>query len=129
MPALWGPWQNEWAFVTEGDIGQPSQTPAFADAVHYWVWPREIDLAASNLETGGTSLILDWVPGMAALTVPRHGSRPNRIPTNHRPEEVLPGAINVAFFDGHAEQVKLARLWQLQWHRDYHPPPGPRGSW
>jgi prepilin-type processing-associated H-X9-DG protein len=25
----------------------------------------------------------------------------------------LPGAINVAFYDGHAELMKLDRLWQL----------------
>jgi prepilin-type processing-associated H-X9-DG protein len=35
----------------------------------------------------------------------------------------LPGAINVSFYDGHVEQVKLERLWQLSWHRDYVPPP------
>ena len=31
----------------------------------------------------------------------------------------LAGAINVAFFDAHAELVPLDRLWQLQWHRNY----------
>jgi len=34
----------------------------------------------------------------------------------------LPGAINVSFWDGHVEQVKLEGLWQLYWHRDYVPP-------
>jgi hypothetical protein len=28
----------------------------------------------------------------------------------------------MTFFDGHAEQVKLERLWQLYWHKDYVPP-------
>ena len=26
------------------------------------------------------------------------------------------------FVDGHAETVKLERLWQLYWHRNYVPP-------
>jgi hypothetical protein len=30
--------------------------------------------------------------------------------------------VNVAFFDGHGELVKLDRLWQLYWHVDYQPP-------
>jgi prepilin-type processing-associated H-X9-DG protein len=34
----------------------------------------------------------------------------------------LPGAVNVCFYDGHVEQVKLERLWQLYWHKDYVPP-------
>ena len=33
-------------------------------------------------------------------------------------DQPLPGAVNVAFFDGHGELVKLARLWQLYWHVD-----------
>jgi prepilin-type N-terminal cleavage/methylation domain-containing protein/prepilin-type processing-associated H-X9-DG protein len=41
----------------------------------------------------------------------------------------LPGAINLAFCDGHAEQVQLERLWSLSWPRNYMPPakrPGPK---
>jgi len=37
-------------------------------------------------------------------------------------EQLLPGAVNVSFFDGHGERVWLDRLWQLYWHRDYHLP-------
>jgi prepilin-type processing-associated H-X9-DG protein len=84
------------------------------------VWPRATDLPATDLQTGqqkGT-----YVPGMSLLTIPRHGSRPSRISTDHPATALLPGAINVSFYDGHAEQVKLERLWQLQWHRDYKPP-------
>src|SRR6185436_9265995 len=97
---------RERAFRSEGEIGQPSQTPTFADAVHFWwVWPQATDRPAANLETGQP-----WVgmgTGMGALTIPRHGSRPNRVPTDHRPDQALPGAINVAFYDGHVELVKL----------------------
>jgi prepilin-type N-terminal cleavage/methylation domain-containing protein/prepilin-type processing-associated H-X9-DG protein len=56
------------------------------------------------------------------FTIPRHGSRPNPVPTYWPPNKPLPGAVNVSFFDGHGELVKLDRLWQLYWHRDYQPP-------
>jgi prepilin-type processing-associated H-X9-DG protein len=56
------------------------------------------------------------------VTIPRHGSRPTQISRNWPPDARLPGAINVGFFDGHVEQVRLERLWQLYWHKDYEPP-------
>jgi len=117
-----GPWQREWLFGNEEAIARSSQTPVFADAVHFWwIWPKATDLPASNLETGQhASGNYQW--GMGMFTIPRHGSRPSRVPTNHRPDGALPGAINVSFYDGHAEQVRLERLWQLEWHRDYRPP-------
>ena len=51
--------------------------------------------------------------------IPRHGSRPRVIPTDHPPDQKLPGAVNIAFYDGHVEQVPLERLWSLSWHKDY----------
>jgi len=123
-PGPWGggPLRPEWVFGNEEAIARSSQTPVFADAVHFWwIWPRATDLPALNLETGGAEGgSFRW--GMGMLTIPRHGSRPNRVPTDHRPQNPLPGAINVSFYDGHAEQVRLERLWQLEGHRDYHPP-------
>jgi len=53
---------------------------------------------------------------------PRHGRRPNAIPTKWPASASLPGAINVFFFDGHVQPVPLERLWQLYWHKDYQPP-------
>ena len=61
-------------------------------------------------------------PGMSLLNIPRHGSRPYRVSRNYPSNQILPGAINVSFFDGHTEPVRLERLWQLSWHRDYKPP-------
>ena len=58
---------------------------------------------------------------MQFFTIPRHGGRPNPVPTGLPQDKLLPGAVNVAFFDSHGELVKLDRLWQLYWHRDYHP--------
>jgi prepilin-type N-terminal cleavage/methylation domain-containing protein len=113
-------------FRAEEDILFPAQTPAFGDGVNNFWWgggnwsgPRETDLPANNLQTGG----LPNPYGMSSFTIPRHGSRPSILATNFSPNQKLPGAINLAFYDGHLEQVKLERLWNLTWHRDYKAPP------
>ena len=77
---------------------------------------RASDLPATDLFTGIGS------GGMCRIAIPRHGSRPNVTSRKHRSRDLLPGAINVGLYDGHAEQVKLERLWQLYWHKDYQPP-------
>jgi prepilin-type processing-associated H-X9-DG protein len=59
---------------------------------------------------------------MGAVALPRHGSRPNPLPSEWPSDKPLPGAVNVSFFDGHGELVKLDRLWQLYWHKDHQPP-------
>jgi prepilin-type processing-associated H-X9-DG protein len=115
-------WEPGRSFILEGDVARSSQTPVLADGVTFWwVWPKATDLPAFDLETGrnrggGFGLGMSW------LTIPRHGSRPARAPKEHSPQERLPGAINVAFYDGHAGLVPLERLWQLEWHRDYQAP-------
>jgi len=114
-------------FLHEGDIQNTSQTPVFADGTWWegwvegwWPGPSATDFPARNLVTGN----LPGEPyGMPAFTIPRHGSRPSRVSTNHPPNLRLPGAVHVTFYDGHAEAVKLEGLWQLTWHRDYLPPP------
>lgn len=80
----------------------------------------EANLPASNLQTGQQQG--NYAPGMSQLTIPRHGSRPYSVSTNYPPTSVLPGAINVSFADGHVESVRLERLWQLDWHRDWQTP-------
>ena len=111
-------------FRSEGDIENPTRTPLFGDGINAWWWgaflrgPRATDLPPGNLVTGY------WPAAdpIGAFTIPRHGSRPTRVPTNLPQDVKLPGAINVSFWDGHVEQVKLEGLWQLYWHRDYVPP-------
>jgi prepilin-type processing-associated H-X9-DG protein len=39
------------------------------------------------------------------------------------PSLLLPGAINVAFYDGHVELIPMRKVWELTWHYDYEPPP------
>jgi prepilin-type N-terminal cleavage/methylation domain-containing protein/prepilin-type processing-associated H-X9-DG protein len=114
------------AFLNETQIRDPSRTPVHGDGVGGWFngaggwWgPRATDLPPRDLTTGS-------VPGpygMGMFTIPRHGSRPRSVSKDFNPRNKLPGAINMSFWDGHVEQVKLDRLWSLYWHKDYVPPP------
>lgn len=127
----WGPppaeqttfWNSH--FANDNAIQNPSQTPAIADGLHMWWWgsgvwhgPRAEEPPAVNLRNGAGGSPF----GMSGFTMPRHGSRPRTLSTNHHRTAKLPGAINVAFYDGHVEQVKLEDLWKLSWHRNYVPP-------
>jgi prepilin-type N-terminal cleavage/methylation domain-containing protein/prepilin-type processing-associated H-X9-DG protein len=122
----WGDWpmpyrEPQLVWTKEDQIAHTSQTPVFADGVSYWwVWPRETDLPASNLQTGQVGG--GFAPGMNMVTIPRHGSRPTSVPTNQRPQDKLPGSINVSFYDGHVALVRLESLWQLEWHRGWQAP-------
>jgi prepilin-type N-terminal cleavage/methylation domain-containing protein len=105
-----------WVFRTEGDVQHPTQTPAFADATRWGVFPTALEAPATDLVTGGDT------GAMNCLTIPRHGARRNPVPTTWPENQLLPGAINMIFFDGHSELVKLEQLWQLYWHYGYQPP-------
>ena len=37
----------------------------------------------------------------------------------NRPLATLPGAVNVGFADNHVELVKLEKLWELYWHKEW----------
>jgi prepilin-type processing-associated H-X9-DG protein len=107
-------------FTTEARVAQPTATPLFADAAWPFTLPHASDWPATDLYNGGNA------PGggsMSAMTIPRHGSRPMSAPRNWPASAPLPGAVNVAFFDGHAQAVKLDGLWQLYWHVGYVAPP------
>jgi prepilin-type processing-associated H-X9-DG protein len=106
-------------FVHETQIEMPVLTPVVADAITFLVGPSAGDFPPGQGQGFGTG-----VPGsgMYALLIPRHGSRPVSWGGKFAPKQLLPGAINVGFYDGHVEKVPLERLWQLYWHRDYRPP-------
>jgi prepilin-type N-terminal cleavage/methylation domain-containing protein len=106
-------------FLTEGQVQQPSSTPVVADADDWWVYPRATDFPPDNLSKGDSNFDRGR---MGDVAIPRHGSRPASLPSSWPRNKPLPGAVNVALFDGHGETVKLDRLWQLYWHVDYNPP-------
>ncbi len=108
-------------FYREEEIPGPVNTPMFLDAITFaGIWPRPGFLPGRNLAKGDQQSLV-W-NAMSSITIPRHGSRPSRVPTAHPPTARLPGAINVSFYDGHVEQVKLEKLWGLDWHKSYPAP-------
>jgi prepilin-type N-terminal cleavage/methylation domain-containing protein/prepilin-type processing-associated H-X9-DG protein len=110
-------------FRSEDEIEDPSRTPLFADGVAtllLFPGPAETELPASNLVFGNRNV--DFGPIMANFTIPRHGSRPSMVSTNFDSTNKLPGSINIGFYDGHVEPVKLERLWQLNWHKNWRTP-------
>ena len=108
-------------FQTDDAIVRPTQTPVLADGIWAGARPRATDLPPQDLVPSDPDPSYS-TNGMRCFTIPRHSSRPNRVPTNWPTNRPLPGAINVSFFDGHGALVKLDRLWQLYWHKDYQPP-------
>ena len=109
--------EPDWIWTKEGQILHPAKTPTFADGVIFWnFWPVESDSPAVNLQTG--------LPfGMGMVTIPRHGSRPAQVTTSQPPDQRLPGAINISFYDGHAAMTPLENLWQQEWHQGWKTPP------
>ena len=114
-----GPSPWKW-FYKESEISRSAFTPLLGDGLVFAARPFPTDLPPQNLYSGDG-------PGpassaMAAMCIPRHGNRPYTVPRNWPRTQPLPGAINVVFYDGHDELVKLDRLWQLYWSKDWVPP-------
>jgi len=108
--------KSDLSFRSEAAITDPSATPVILDAVSSSSYmPRADDLPPENLFTGGER-------GLSVFAIPRHGSSPSPVPTAWPANQLLPGAINAGFYDGHVESVKLDHLWQLYWHKDYEGP-------
>jgi prepilin-type N-terminal cleavage/methylation domain-containing protein len=106
-------------YLHEGRITQPDLTPVLGDCVWVGAAPWPTDLPARDPINGGVGQNFLSIP---AFTIPRHGKRPSPLPKTWDTSRPLFGAINVGFFDSHAEQVPLERLWQLNWSDDWQPP-------
>jgi prepilin-type N-terminal cleavage/methylation domain-containing protein/prepilin-type processing-associated H-X9-DG protein len=113
------------SFFVESQVSQPAQTPVLGDGVAHFVWPLASDPPPLNLVDGYIYVPSPSPRGidLGMMAIPRHGSRPRPVPNRWPEDKLLPGAINMSFFDGHAEQVQLERLWQLYWHRNFQPLP------
>lgn len=109
----------QFLYDRKDEIVSPGLTPVTTDGTEWWVAPRATDLPPLSLVNGGTS---SMAGDMRTIALPRHGRRPSPVPEQFPGDQVLPGAVNVSFFDGHVEAVPLDRLWQLTWHRGYVPP-------
>lgn len=119
-------WRNDipnaasYLYGKESLITQPTATPVIMDSYIWDLWPWETDPPYSDLYAGNG---LGNPPMIGRAAIPRHGSRsPSSAARNAKIFDPLPGAINMGFMDGHAELVKLERLWSFYWHRDYKVP-------
>ena len=105
------------------NITRPALTPEFGDGVFADSWPQSTDPCSvsgfANLYTGDDNVSQD----IRRFLVARHGSSPpSRAPRAFATStgrsgsaNPLPGAINVSFTDGHAQNVRLFNLWSLIW--------------
>ncbi len=115
------PWhQNDKRVFKKGEVpGSASKTPVVSDSVWVDTWPEEGDRPATDLTTG------DYFSStlMGRVSIPRHGSAtPSAAWKKWNAKDPLPGAINIAFADGHAGLVKLEELWQQEWHATWQAP-------
>jgi len=118
---LFDPWglPGYQMFKNEAQVTHSAETPVLADATFIDLFPLAIDQPAYDLVRG---IGPEMGGRMPMMNIPRHGNRPRTVSTNWSSHQPLPGAVNVAIFDGHGEKVKLDRLWQLYWNPNYQPP-------
>jgi prepilin-type N-terminal cleavage/methylation domain-containing protein/prepilin-type processing-associated H-X9-DG protein len=106
-------------YQCEAEIVAPSRTPVLADGKQIMSFPMANDPPPYDLVNGENIRLAQT--SMSEIAVPRHGPR-GALSQDWPASAPLPGAVNVAFFDGHQELVRLDMLWLLRWHRDYQPP-------
>jgi prepilin-type N-terminal cleavage/methylation domain-containing protein/prepilin-type processing-associated H-X9-DG protein len=105
-------------FRKDTDTVTPSETPVIGDSVWVDSWPVVADRPSASLWGGDYSS-----SSMGRFTISRHGSasQPTR-GSRFAVADKMPGAINIAMADGHAEAVPLERLWNLTWHKTWEIP-------
>lgn len=79
-----------------------SNIPTFADATWSEAWPLEGDAKPVDLTKGAGNSSTDQ---MGEICIARHAYN-----------------VEVAFFDGHGENVPLQKLWTLDWHNNWRTP-------
>ena len=114
----------KYRFMKEAGIQKPSTTPIFVDSPWVDLWPLATDKPAVNLYTGSPNAGgAGSIGGMSRATLARHGGKgPASAPRNVPSGQPMPGAVVMGLTDGHVETVKLEKLWDYSWHKDYVPP-------
>ena len=112
-------------YQKDTNVKHPTDTPIMFDSTWTDGWPVEADEPPLNLYTGRTwnsSSAVDLE--MGRWTIARHGINPSSAPRNLTAgvKTLLPGAINMGFADGHAQQVRLEDLWTFYWYNGWVPP-------
>ena len=104
-------------YKSESAVLHPTQTPVFCDANWVDIKPgptASLKTTPTDLYTGDDSTMF------GRILLGRHGSyAPAGAPQNIAADQFLPGAINMSFFDGHVESVKLVNVASQYWSCDY----------
>jgi prepilin-type N-terminal cleavage/methylation domain-containing protein/prepilin-type processing-associated H-X9-DG protein len=105
---------QNFVFYNQGNIIFPDNTPVLTDCVWINFLPLETDAPPTSLTNPTYSQ-----NGLSRICIARHGSGfPGKAPTQffYTPNAAIPGSINMAFMDGHADPAKLQNLWSYYWH-------------
>jgi prepilin-type N-terminal cleavage/methylation domain-containing protein/prepilin-type processing-associated H-X9-DG protein len=102
-------------FQKEAGMSRPGETPVFFDGIAPDAWIRIEELPASNLALGNVG------SGVGRISISRHPMKADKAVSGQK----VPGAINMAFADGHAASVKLQNIKNLSWHKEFTPNPDP----
>jgi prepilin-type N-terminal cleavage/methylation domain-containing protein/prepilin-type processing-associated H-X9-DG protein len=104
-------------------IQRPALSPFIYDAMYQGSTPDEGDAAATDLYFGlaDPEGEVNAHSGMNVSTIIRHGGATAGSSFKHAKGQFMPGAVNLGFFDGHAELVQLPRLWNYYWHINWNP--------
>jgi len=109
-------------FHQQSAVKQPALTPVFCDAIYWNCCLEEFDAPPRNLyQPQGVVLVPGAFKRVQTQFIARHGDLPASEAPRELTSEFLPGAINIAFADGHAETVQLENLWTLYWHKNWDP--------
>jgi hypothetical protein len=115
-------------FIKENNIMAPSKTPNFHDGNWVDCWPLEQDSISYDLFDG---IDYDQHEGaeMGRHGLARHAYSAGRAPRDWTAAKP-PGAIDIAYADGHAAMVHLFQMWDpnLIWHVGWGLPPNPAPS-
>jgi len=114
---------TQFFFKKEADLQAPAATPLFQDSTWFYVFPLETDptLNPADLYDGYNGQRSGCIHSMGLCLIDRHSDGPAGSASTatypYSRGQVLPGIINMAFADNHAELVKLNNLWNYAWHR------------
>jgi prepilin-type N-terminal cleavage/methylation domain-containing protein/prepilin-type processing-associated H-X9-DG protein len=109
-------------FKSESSVLYPSTTPTFGDAEWVDAWPDPTDTPAASFYQP----TLTASPcGLSRFCIARHGkyngkNAPRSVVDT--PGSMLPGSINLSFYDGHVELVPINNLWNYYWTANWVPP-------
>ncbi len=109
-------------FLKEEEIRFPTETPVMGDGVVPFTYCQPWD---NPVTLNGVNPDGNYYPGMPTYCVPRHGGRALSQATLDvwKLSDTMPGAINLSFYDGHAELTRLEALWMKRWHMRWEPAP------